>query len=152
MGKRTPIPTWFFALVVVRDGSGRFLVVKEKKHGQRWYLPAGRVEPGETLVEGAIRETLEESGVEVKIESVIRFEHSPKLTGARVRVIFLARMVGGKPGPTADSLDARFVSFDELALLELRWREVIDIFSFVNRCESHAPLSILACEGASFEL
>ena len=45
---RTPSATWFFALVVVRRGD-RFLLVHERKHGQTWYLPAGRVEPGETL-------------------------------------------------------------------------------------------------------
>lgn len=56
-----PIPTYFFALVVVRRG-GRFLVVHEAKHGQRWYPPAGRVEPGEPLFDGARREVLEETG------------------------------------------------------------------------------------------
>ena len=32
---RNPIPTWFFALVVVRKGE-RFLLVHEAKHGQGW--------------------------------------------------------------------------------------------------------------------
>ena len=40
---REAIPTWFFAIVVVRRGD-RFLLVHERKHGQLWYLPAGRVE------------------------------------------------------------------------------------------------------------
>ena len=53
---RLPIPTWFFVLVVVRRGE-QFLLVHERKHGQLWYLPAGRVEPGETFVEAAVRET-----------------------------------------------------------------------------------------------
>src|SRR5262249_19177094 len=60
---REPIPTWFFALVVVRKGN-QFLVVHERKHGQLWYLPAGRAELGETLLEAARRETLEETGLE----------------------------------------------------------------------------------------
>ena len=45
---REPIPTWCYALVVVRRGE-RFLLVHESSHGQLWYLPAGRVEPGETF-------------------------------------------------------------------------------------------------------
>ncbi len=62
-----PMPgvTWCFALMVVRL-EDRFLVVHEAKHGQRWYLPAGRVEPGETFAEAAARETLEEAGVVVR--------------------------------------------------------------------------------------
>lgn len=41
----------------------RSLLVHEARHGGGWYLPAGRVEMGETLVDAAVRETLEESGV-----------------------------------------------------------------------------------------
>jgi ADP-ribose pyrophosphatase YjhB (NUDIX family) len=55
---REPIPTWYFALVVVRRGH-RFLAVREVKHGQLWYLPAGGAEPGESLAEGARREVLD---------------------------------------------------------------------------------------------
>lgn len=150
MNKRGPIPSWFFALVVVRDSAGRFLVVQEKKHGQRWYLPAGRVEPGELLVEGAVRETLEETGVEVEIDGVVRFEHSPAPTATRVRVIFHAHPVGGKAGPTEDSLDARFVTLKEMESLPLRGGEVQRIFEYVSKGETLAPLSLLSYEGASF--
>src|SRR5207244_8580287 len=89
---RDPIPTWFFALVVVRKGD-RFLLVHERKHGQLWYLPAGRVEPGETLADGALRETLEETGVRVRLEGILRVEHSPSPNGARCRVFFTASPV-----------------------------------------------------------
>ena len=50
---REPIPTHTFALVVVRRAD-LFLVLRERKHGQLWYLPAGRVEPGETIVRAAV--------------------------------------------------------------------------------------------------
>jgi phosphatase NudJ len=46
---RDPIPTWFFALTVVRRGQ-HFLLVHETKHEQLWYSPAGRAEPGEHLI------------------------------------------------------------------------------------------------------
>jgi len=86
---REPIPTWYFALVVVRL-QHRFLLVHERKHGQKWYLPAGRVERGESLVEAARRETLEESGIPVVIEGILRIEHTPFSEGmARLRVIFV---------------------------------------------------------------
>ena len=58
---RDPIPTWFFVLVAVRRGD-LFLVLQERKHGQLWYFPAGRVEPGEDLITAAKRETFEEAG------------------------------------------------------------------------------------------
>jgi 8-oxo-dGTP pyrophosphatase MutT (NUDIX family) len=67
---REPIPTWSFALVLVRL-SRRFLLVHERKHGQLWYLPAGRVEPGETFAAAAHRETREEAGIDIVLEGVV---------------------------------------------------------------------------------
>jgi len=66
-----PIPTWFFAVVVVRRAD-RFLLVRERKHGQTWYLPAGRVEPGETLSAAACRETMQEAGIAITLTGVLR--------------------------------------------------------------------------------
>jgi len=82
---RKPIPTWFFALVVVRQGD-RFLLVHEAKHGQGWCVPAGRVEPGETLFDAALRETSEETGVPVVLgDNPPRF-HASRLTASVGRV------------------------------------------------------------------
>ena len=89
---RDPIPTWFFAVVVVRQGD-QYLLVHESKNGQPWYLPAGRVEPGETLTAAAIRETLEETGIPIRLTGLIRVEHTAYPGGARVRVIYLAEPV-----------------------------------------------------------
>jgi ADP-ribose pyrophosphatase YjhB (NUDIX family) len=148
---RAPIPSWFFALVIVRLGR-RFLLVREKKHGQRWYLPAGRVEPGETLAEGAIRETLEESGVPIVLDGVVRIEHSPAIDGsARCRVFFLARPADDTPplsSPNEHSLEARWVTLEELDQLPLRDNEVRAAMAFVLGGGFVAPLSILTVEGA----
>jgi phosphatase NudJ len=146
---REPIPTWFFALVVVRLGR-RFLVVRERKHGQRWYLPAGRVEPGEQLVDAACRETLEESGVPIVVEGILRVEHSPLPDGsARCRVIFVARPADdAEPCATSDSLGAAWVTLEELDGLELRGAEVRELFRHVASGGAVHPLSLLSVEGA----
>ncbi|HLL22004.1 MAG TPA: NUDIX domain-containing protein [Kofleriaceae bacterium] len=59
---REPIPTYYFAPVVVRRGH-RFLLTQEKKYGSTWAIPGGRVEPGEALADAAVREVFEETGV-----------------------------------------------------------------------------------------
>lgn len=146
------IPSWYFALVVVRDGD-RFLVVQERKHGQRWYLPAGRVELGEAFAEGALREVLEETGVRVELTGVLRIEHTPLPEYARVRVFFVARPSGpSTPKSVADehSLQARWVTLAELRALPLRGREVVTIFEAVQRGAPVYPLSLLGHEGAPF--
>lgn len=58
------------ATVVVRDG--RLLMVEETVHGQQVInQPAGHLEPDETLLEAALRETLEETGWDVTLTAFI---------------------------------------------------------------------------------
>jgi phosphatase NudJ len=146
---RDPIPTWFFVLVVVRRGA-EFLVVRETKHGQLWYLPAGRVEPGETLLEAARRETLEESGVPIEIEGILRLEHTPTRGATRVRVVFVARPADDTPPkktPDEHSREAGWVRLDELDRLPLRGPDVRWLFEAVAGGAPIAPLSLLGREG-----
>lgn len=148
---REPIPTWTFALVVVRRGH-RFLLVHERKHGQRWYLPAGRVEPREPLATAAIRETLEESGVPVRLDGVLRIEHSPALDGTcRIRVFFLATPLDDTPPltePNEHSLEAGWFSIEEMERLPLRGREVHDVCRAVRDGHPVYPMTLLHHEGA----
>ncbi len=146
---RAAIPTWYYALVVVRRGH-RFAVVQETRGAREWYLPAGRVEPGESIPAGALRETLEEAGIEVALEGIIRVEHSARPRGdARVRVVFVARPVDDAPLKTfADehSMGARWVTRDELERLPTRGPEVARLLAYVERGGPIYPLSILADE------
>jgi 8-oxo-dGTP pyrophosphatase MutT (NUDIX family) len=148
---REPIPTWFFALVVVRLGH-RFLLVHERKHGQGWYLPAGRVEAGETIVEAAVRETMEEAGIPIVCEGILRVEHTPSATGeSRVRVFVMARPADDTPPksiPDMETLGAAWVSPEELSGFRLRGPEVADVLLHVSRGGMVAPLSLLESEGS----
>jgi len=142
---REAIPTWFYAMVVVRQGD-RFLALREASHGQGWYLPAGRCEAGERLTEAAVRECLEETGVPVVLDGVLRVEHGVHGWGAKVRVFFTARPAANTPPKTtADehSLEARWVTLDELARLPLRHPEVLEVFRAVAAGAPVAPLSVL---------
>jgi phosphatase NudJ len=149
---REPIPTWCFAVVVVRRGD-HFLLVHECKHGQLWYLPAGRVEPGETFADAARRETLEESGIPVTLTGILRVEHSPAPTGARLRVVFLAEPADDtspKSIPDEESLGAAWVRLDELADYPLRGDEVSELFAYVARGGAVYPMSVLQPEGMPY--
>ncbi|MBD8006936.1 NUDIX domain-containing protein [Bacillus norwichensis] len=56
---------WLAVCGLVLDQNGRWLVVKKKYGGAKgkWTLPAGFVEPAETLDEAVEREILEETGI-----------------------------------------------------------------------------------------
>jgi phosphatase NudJ len=147
---KDPIHTWFFALCVVRKGD-QYLLVEERKHGNAWYLPGGRVEPGETLMDAAIRETLEESGVPVELEGVLRVEHTPRPERqARVRVVFIARPVDDTPPksePDEHTLSARWVSLTQLEELTVRGPDVERYLRFVEGGAAIGPLSMIGFEG-----
>jgi len=147
---RLPVPTYSFALVAVRLGH-RLLLTQERKHGQLWYLPAGRVEPGETLVAAACRETLEETGVPIDLAGILRVEHTPQPDGsARLRVFFLGHPKDDSPPkqiPDRESLRAAWVAFDDLGRYPLRGEEVREIFAHVVKGGPVFPLGLLRSEG-----
>ena len=149
---RDPIPTWCFSLVVVHRAD-RFLLVHERKHGQLWYLPAGRVEFGESFMAAARRETLEEAGIPIRLTGVIRVEHSPLPGGARMRVIFLAEPADDTPPksePDDESLGAAWVTLADLDRHPLRGDEVRDLFEYIASGGPVSPLSILQQEGMPY--
>lgn len=152
---RDPIPTWYFAFVVVRK-ENRFLLIHERTHGQKWYFPGGRVEPGETLVEAARRETLEEAGIPVIIEGILRIEHTPTNHGANLKVFFIARPQDDTPPksiPDEESLSADWFSLEEeLQRLPLRGEEVREIFHYLASGGTIYPLDLITSQGAPFKV
>ena len=94
----------------------KILLVQEKspKVYGLWNLPAGHVDPGETPVEAAVRETREETGL---IVETIR-DLGPQPDGDRFRHAFTARITGGKLQPDPNEvLGARWHTLDEIKAL-----------------------------------
>ncbi|HEX9550908.1 MAG TPA: NUDIX hydrolase [Candidatus Limnocylindrales bacterium] len=66
-----------------------------------WAQPGGFLEVDETVVEGAVRETLEETGLTVAPGAIVGLY--TRLEAAVVVLVFEARVVGGTPGPTPEA-------------------------------------------------
>lgn len=149
---RKGILTWYFAVVLVRGENDKFLLVHERKHGQLWYLPAGRVEPGETLEDGARREALEETGLHVRLTGLLKLQHSPGRDGmARVRAVYLAEPVDADAPPKAlpgdeHTLEARWCSLEEAEKLPLRGGEVTEMMRAVLGGAPSYPLEVVGDE------
>lgn len=59
-------------VAAVVEKNGRFLMVEEHAAGRRVFnQPAGHLEPNESLIQAAVRETLEETAWQIEIEALI---------------------------------------------------------------------------------
>jgi 8-oxo-dGTP diphosphatase len=119
---------------VLVEEAGRVLLVRRTQEPGRglWTLPAGFVDAGEDPAAAAIRECLEETGLEVALDGLFDLAAGrahPR--GADIVIVYLARVIGGalRPGDDADS--AAFFGPDDLPELAFeatrravhRWRE-----------------------------
>lgn len=77
-----------------------------------WAQPGGFLEIDETAHQGAIRETLEETGLHVEPTSVVGIYTRPQ--AAVVVVAWEARVVGGEARATSESLEVRTFAPDAI--------------------------------------
>ncbi len=139
-------PTTLVVLVVVFH-EGRYLVVEERDG--TFYLPAGRVEPGENLIAAAVRETAEEAGILVGLHGLLGFDHTVVSGCCKLRFAFSgypALDVAPKSRPDRHSRGARWLKQAEIAALPLRHPEVL---AWLERdARSHGPgrAPLLPCD------
>ena len=102
------------AVGVLAERRGRLLLVKRnhEPHLGEWSFPSGYVDAGEVLEEAAVRETKEETGLDVRLGPLLG-----AWSTAGERVIFLAyaaRVTGGRIEVGAECQDARFFAPEAL--------------------------------------
>ena len=92
----------------------------------QWYLPVGRMEPGEDIAEAAQREVLEETGLHFQITTLLMVESAG---GSWFRFVVTGEVTGGRLKTPADadkeSLQAKWIS--DLGELSLRANDVLTL-------------------------
>jgi ADP-ribose pyrophosphatase YjhB (NUDIX family) len=63
--------------VVVVNDAGETLMIRRTDNGN-WALPGGAVDLGESVAQAAVRETLEESGIECVIIGIVGIYSDPR--------------------------------------------------------------------------
>jgi len=116
---------------VIWNGRGDVLLIrraKEPRKGQ-WSLPGGKLEFGETLIEGVRREVREETGLEVEIlglidvAETIRDAEAGAANDHFVLIDYSARVISGTAVAASDAAEARWFALAELDALPL-WSEM----------------------------
>ena len=116
--------------VCIRDND-KFLIVQEgipKAYGL-WNLPGGHLEEGEGLVEGALREAKEETGLDIKINGILSIQRNIKEESNILRVVFNAIPISEDIEFDKDEiLDVRWISIKEAENMDTKLLRQKDLF------------------------
>ena len=112
--------------VFIRDDRDRVLLIK-RTDNSLWALPGGAQEIGEYIAQTAVRETKEESGIDIEVTGLVGIYTNPAhvvaFSDGEVRqqfsICFRARQAGGAPTPSSESSEVRWGRREELNGLDI---------------------------------
>ncbi|MCG7381992.1 NUDIX hydrolase [Paenibacillus sp. ACRRY] len=105
------------AVAVVLNEDNKILLINGPKRG--WEMPAGHVEEGEPLSSAVIRETKEETGIDIEI---IRFcGIFQDVKGSICSTLFMAKPIGGELRTSSESIDLGYFDIEDAKRM-VTWR------------------------------
>ncbi len=101
--------------IIKRDN--KILMVKEAKKScyGKWNYPVGHLEEFEKIMDGAIRETFEETGCKVKLIGVLPISNIDLEKETHILIRFMAEIV------------EEHIEFDKEEILDVKWIPIEDI-------------------------
>ncbi|SRR6266487_1617537 len=114
------------ACTIVTDADGKILLHR-RRDNELWTIPGGAMEIGESIGECAIRETREETGLEVEPEYVIGIYSNPRhlhafpdgMVRQQFTVCIACRLIGGELATSDESYEVGFFSTEEIKHLNM---------------------------------
>jgi 8-oxo-dGTP pyrophosphatase MutT (NUDIX family) len=103
--------------VAVVNEAGDLLLIRRTDNGN-WALPGGAIDLGESVAQAAVRETLEETGIECEVTGIVGIYSDPRhvilyTSDGEVRqefsIVLTARILHGQPTPSSESSEVRWV-------------------------------------------
>lgn len=111
--------------VIKKDN--KYLLVQEAKEKCRgkWNIPAGHLDPNETVFEGAKREVFEECGYNVELTGIACIGNRVMIDNEFLLIIFSTEIIDGEP------------KFNEQEILDLKWFSYEEIMQMHNELRSY---------------
>jgi len=98
----------------------------------KWVFPGGYVDRGESVAEAAIRETKEESQLDVKLGPLLNVYSYP--SSPNVIVVYTAEVIGGKLAAADESVDAGIFAAKDLPWADLAFDSTREALGdYINR-------------------
>jgi ADP-ribose pyrophosphatase YjhB (NUDIX family) len=120
--------------VVIKDG--KILLARERCDG-KYSIPGGFADINFSPSEVAVKEVLEETGLEVRYNRVLAIVDSdkhdfPPLQYHYYKIVILCDLVGGTLSDSVETTDAGFFDFDKLPPLS-EMRNTLQFFDIIRR-------------------
>lgn len=94
------------------------ILLMERADGSGWCLPCGWIEPNEKPVQAVVRETLEETGLEVEVQQLVgvftRLPAEQNGPHTMVALVHLCKITGGELTLSHEGLALRYWRIDEV--------------------------------------
>jgi ADP-ribose pyrophosphatase YjhB (NUDIX family) len=113
----------------------------EPRHGF-WTLPAGFMELGETVADGAIRETVEEAGAKIELQALFTVMNVVRV--GQVHLFYRARMLDTTLDPGPETLEARLFHEHEIPWDEIAFRTVRETLRHFFDCRHNGSYPLLS--------
>lgn len=113
-------------VAIVRDDQGRVLMI-HKVDNNKWALPGGGHDIGESIAETVVREVKEETGYDVEVETLTGTYTNPRHVMAyddgevrqQFSLAFRAKLIGGTATTSSESDQVEWVSPERIDQLDL---------------------------------
>lgn len=106
------------ATSTVTEHDGKLLLIRRGTEPFKGKLafPGGFVDYGEKVEDAAIRETKEETGINVKLKEILTVNSDPKRDPRKhiIDIVFVAEFLGGEPKISKESIEVLWIPENEL--------------------------------------
>ena len=113
-------------VAIVQDDQGRVLMI-HKTDNDKWALPGGGHDPGESIADTVVREVKEETGYDVEVETITGTYTNPHHVMAyddgevrqQFSIAFRARLIGGEKRTSSESKEVEWLTTEQIEQLDL---------------------------------
>ena len=124
------------AVMMAVDGKKRVLLVRQYRLPARaslWELPAGRVDPGESVLAAARRELIEETGYRARRwKKLLWFYASPGYVSEKMTLYVATELTAGEAQPMEDeNIECRWFTARELERM-IRAGKIVDAKTLIG--------------------
>ncbi|MBE6488714.1 MAG: NUDIX hydrolase [Methanosphaera stadtmanae] len=115
------IPSLTVDAIIVHEDKIVLIKRLNNPHMNKWALPGGFVEYGETVEDATIREAKEETNLDINLDDLVGVYSDPDRDPRRhtVSVVYKATIVGDVIQSGSDAKDARFFNIEDAMKMDL---------------------------------